>query len=67
AFDGAKYTEDSVLKFSAIPWPVLEKPPIRITDLDWDAVDKFFKSVKLLLTGHDYDTLVDKSHKRDMP
>ncbi|KAH7107625.1 hypothetical protein BKA62DRAFT_683975, partial [Auriculariales sp. MPI-PUGE-AT-0066] len=67
AFDGAKYTEDSVLKFSAIPWPVLERPPVRIADLDWDAVDKFFKSVKLLLTGHEYDTLVDKSHKRFHP
>ncbi|KZV87408.1 hypothetical protein EXIGLDRAFT_652230 [Exidia glandulosa HHB12029] len=67
AFDSSKFTEQSKLSLSNIPWPVLARSPIAVQHVDWDTVGEFFKNVKKFMSTPDYVALVDKSHKRWHP
>ena len=67
-FDSTKFCADLPLTMEAVPWPVLT-PPARfsVTDVDWEAVEKFFSGVREVMRAQDYKTLVEKSQRRFHP
>jgi hypothetical protein len=67
-FDTMTFSVDRPLTFATVPWPILQ-PPHSITtkDIDWKAVEKFFKAVKPYLQVRDYQSLVQASHRRFHP
>lgn len=68
AFDAAKFSADDPLTLLAVPWPVLHRPTtLSITDIDWGAVEAFFKAVRPHMHSQDYRALVEKSHRRFHP
>ena len=71
AFDKANFfrgAEGDVVVFESIPWPVLHRPlQFGVEDVDWSAVEAFFKQVKHYMTTTEYRTLIEKSHKRFHP
>ncbi|KAI0092947.1 hypothetical protein BDY19DRAFT_398310 [Irpex rosettiformis] len=67
-FDTIQFSVENPVQFVMIPWPVLHKPAIlTIEDVDWNAVEAFFKAIRPHLRTHDYNTLVEKSHRRFHP
>ena len=67
-FDAAKFTADNPVDFELVPWPVLESPvSLRLEDIDWTAVEDFFKAAKKYMRTQDYKVFVEKSHKRFHP
>lgn len=68
AFDATKFSPAQPLTFEEIPWPVLKAPfSYSVEDIEWAAVEDFFKKVKSHLRGQDYKVLVEKSHRRFHP
>ena len=68
AFDGARFSEENPASFDAIPWPVLQAPALLcVEDIDWNAVEAFFRSVRPYMRPQDYKAFVEKSHKRFHP
>lgn len=68
AFDAAKFTPEDPVTFLAVPWPVLHRPSaLRVEDVDWSAVEAFFKAVRPHMRSQEYKTLVEKSHRRFHP
>lgn len=67
-FDTAKFTPENPVDFELVPWPVLESP-LRLTpeDIDWTAVEDFFKAARRYMRSQDYKLFVEKSHKRFHP
>lgn len=52
AFDKFKGTPDQpVPPLDQIPWPVLLPPGFTLNDVDWTAVEKFFKEAETLMGG----------------
>ncbi|THH17869.1 hypothetical protein EW146_g3025 [Bondarzewia mesenterica] len=52
----------------AVPWPLLEAPmKFSVEDVDWAAVEKFFKTVQAHMRWQDYKIFVEKSHRRFHP
>lgn len=67
-FDSTKFCADLPLTMEAVPWPVLTPPArFRVTDVDWEAVEKFFSRVREVMGAQDYKTLVEKSQRRFHP
>ncbi|KAI0699249.1 hypothetical protein BC835DRAFT_584725 [Cytidiella melzeri] len=68
AFDAAQFTPENPITFLTVPWPVLHKPTkFTIEDVDWGAVEGFFKAVRSHMRSQDYNALVEKSHRRFHP
>lgn len=68
AFDTAKFMPEDPITFLTVPWPVLHRPStLKIEDVDWSAVEAFFKAVRPHMRGQDYNALVEKSHRRFHP
>ncbi|KAI0728155.1 hypothetical protein C8Q72DRAFT_885671 [Fomitopsis betulina] len=68
AFDGTRFSEDSPASFDAIPWPVLQAPSLLVVeDIDWNAVEAFFRSVRAYMRPQDYKVFVQESHRRFHP
>ncbi|KAH9949571.1 hypothetical protein B0H21DRAFT_727465 [Amylocystis lapponica] len=68
AFDTAKFTAADPVSFEVVPWPVLHSPAaLKVEDIDWGAVEAFFRAVKVLMRSQDYKAFVEKSHKRFHP
>ncbi|OCH95182.1 hypothetical protein OBBRIDRAFT_788652 [Obba rivulosa] len=68
AFDATKFTPAEPVSFDIVPWPVLCSP-LRLTveDVHWNAVEAFFKAVRMHMRGQDYKMFVEKSHRRFHP
>ena len=67
-FDSTQFSVDNPVTFSIIPWPVLRRPAnLTIEDVDWGAVEDFFKAVRSHMRTQDYKVLVEKSHRRFHP
>ena len=71
-FDNTKFDLDHPVTFWSIPWPTLYFPADMNWDkvelqIEWGSVEAFFTSMKLLLTGPEYKTLVEKTHRRFHP
>lgn len=68
SFDAAKYSAENPVDFRDIPWPVLYRPTTFSTeDVDWSAVEAFFRAVKSYMKSQDYTSFVEKSHRRFHP
>lgn len=68
AFDAAQFTLESPVLFTTIPWPVLHRPTkLNVEDVDWQAVEQFFGTVKKHMRRQDYKEFVEKSHRRFHP
>lgn len=68
AFDGARFSEENPASFDAIPWPVLQAPALLgVEDIDWNAVEAFFRSVRPYMRPQDYKAFVQESHRRFHP
>lgn len=68
AFDKLNFFRGDVIVFETIPWPVLKRPnSFGVEDIDWTAVESFFKEVSLYLNVDEYAKFVEKSHKRFHP
>lgn len=68
AFDSANFMKGDVILFETIPWPVLMRPgSFGVEDIDWTAVESFFRQVRQYLSTTDFVKLVEKSHKRFHP
>lgn len=68
AFDAAQFTVESPISFTTIPWPVLHRPTkLRVEDIDWQAVEQFFSTIKTHMRRQDYKEFVEKSHRRFHP
>ena len=67
-FDSIQFSPENPLTFTMVPWPVLHKPAIlTIEDVDWSAVEEFFKAIQMHMRTQDYKALVEKSHRRFHP
>ncbi|KAJ8076452.1 hypothetical protein PM082_000875 [Marasmius tenuissimus] len=67
-FDSTKFCEEEPLVWEAVPWPVLTFPTqIRIGDIEWDAVEKFFDAAQRTMTTQQYRTFVVRSQHRFHP
>jgi len=68
AFDNAKFTPSDPVTLEIVPWPVLSSPAtLAAEDIDWAAVEAFFKAAKPHMRSQDYKIFVEKSHKRFHP
>ncbi|KAJ7063683.1 hypothetical protein C8F01DRAFT_1279819 [Mycena amicta] len=69
-FDKLKFSETQPLTLSAVPWPILTDPlELAVEDISWDAVEKFFKKIKLGLWEEpaEYKALVERLHRMFHP
>ncbi|KZT08321.1 uncharacterized protein LAESUDRAFT_757564 [Laetiporus sulphureus 93-53] len=67
-FDTAKFSVDKPATFDLIPWPVLRsRAYLSVEDVDWDAVETFFRTARSYVPYQDYKVFVEKSHKRFHP
>jgi hypothetical protein len=56
------------LAFEDIPWPTLSAPfAFGPEDIDWAAVETFFRTVRGHMRAQDYRAFVEKSHRRFHP
>lgn len=68
SFDSAKFSPETPATLDAIPWPVLHSPvTLSVEDIEWAAVESFFRSARTLMRTQDYKTFVNESHKRFHP
>ena len=68
AFDGPRCSEENPAAFDAIPWPVLQAPALlAVEDIDWNAVEAFFRAVRPYMRPQDYKAFVQESHRRFHP
>lgn len=68
AFDVAQFSVENPISFVSVPWPVLHKPTMfSVEDIDWQAVETFFETVKQHMRWQDYKIFVEKSHRRFHP
>lgn len=68
AFDAAQFSDESPASFWVIPWPVLFRPTrFGVEDIDWQAVEAFFETVRMEMRPAEYKTFVEKSHRRFHP
>ncbi len=66
SFDEA--AKPASLTFEDIPWPTLSAPfTFGPEDIDWAAVEKFFRTVRGHMRAQDYRVFVEKSHRRFHP
>ena len=67
-FDSTKFSTELPLTMEAVPWPVLT-PPARfnVSDVEWEAVERFFSGVRDYMKPQEYKTFVEKSHRRFHP
>jgi hypothetical protein len=66
SFDEA--AKPATLTFEDIPWPTLCAPfTFGPEDIDWAAVETFFRTVRGHMRGQDYRIFVEKSHRRFHP
>lgn len=66
SFDEA--AKPSSLSFEDIPWPTLCAPfTFGPEDIDWAAVETFFRTVRGHMRAQDYRVFVEKSHRRFHP
>lgn len=67
-FDTKKYTTDDPLSFDLVPWPNLRAPSaLAVEDIDWAAVEEFFRAMRRHVRGQDYKEFVVQSHRRFHP
>ncbi|KAJ7579272.1 hypothetical protein C8J56DRAFT_340929 [Mycena floridula] len=67
-FDAARFSEDYPVEFEMIPWPILTSPMhMSVEDVDWAAVEKFFRAVQPHMRAQDFKTFMEKSHRRFHP
>ncbi|KAL5523620.1 hypothetical protein ACEPAG_7793 [Sanghuangporus baumii] len=68
AFDALRFFDGDVIVFETVPWPVLMRPgTYAVEDIDWTSIEAFFQRIRPFLSTSDYQTLVEKSHKRFHP
>jgi hypothetical protein len=66
SFDEA--AKPASLTFEDIPWPALSAPfTFGPEDIDWAAVETFFRTVRGHMRAQDYRVFVEKSHRRFHP
>ncbi|EKM49825.1 uncharacterized protein PHACADRAFT_265531, partial [Phanerochaete carnosa HHB-10118-sp] len=67
-FDEIKFCESQPLTFQSVPWPML-RSPLHLTaeDIDWSAVEEFFRTARLAVGEGEYKTMVEKAHRRFHP
>jgi len=66
SFDEA--AKPASLSFEDIPWPSLSAPfSFGPEDIDWAAVETFFRTVRGHMRAQDYRVFVEKSHRRFHP
>ena len=66
SFDEA--AKPASLTFEDIPWPTLSAPfTLGPEDIDWAAVETFFRTVRGHMRAQDYRVFVEKSHRRFHP
>lgn len=67
-FDDIKFGTTQPLTFESIPWPTLHSPyTVKFDNIDWQAVEDFFKKLRLTTDADDYRTSVEKAHRRFHP
>ncbi|EJD03099.1 uncharacterized protein FOMMEDRAFT_146791 [Fomitiporia mediterranea MF3/22] len=67
-FDALNFFKGDVIVFETVPWPVLMRPgSFSVEDIDWTAVETFFRQIRVYLPTPEYRKLVEKSHKRFHP
>ncbi|KAF5356446.1 hypothetical protein D9758_009492 [Tetrapyrgos nigripes] len=67
-FESQKFSTSCPMVLLAIPWPVLVNPSIlKLDQIQWDAVEKFFDAIREMMTFSDYKALVDRAHKMFHP
>ncbi|KAI5123657.1 hypothetical protein M0805_001687 [Coniferiporia weirii] len=68
AFDRLNFLRGDVVVFETVPWPVLLRPgAFGVEDVDWAAVEAFFRQVRVYMPNQEFVKLVEKSHKRFHP
>ena len=68
-FDDIQFCATQPLTFESVPWPILKSPftATTTTDVEWEAVERFFESVEFELDEEEYRALVEKAHRRFHP
>jgi hypothetical protein len=68
-FDTLKFSNDTPLTVTSVPWPVLCVPYDLIIKIhiEWKAVESFFLIVKTMLTPSQFGALLEKSQRRFHP
>ncbi|KAF9063693.1 hypothetical protein BDP27DRAFT_1179901, partial [Rhodocollybia butyracea] len=67
-FDKTKFSASNRASFRAIPWPVLVyRSHLTSAEITWQAVEKFFRTVKDLLGITEHRRLLEEARKRYHP
>ncbi|KAH9928227.1 hypothetical protein B0H21DRAFT_826329 [Amylocystis lapponica] len=67
-FDKAKFTAANPASVDVMPWPVLCSPLLlELEDIQWSAVEAFFRAAKNTMQSQDFKKFIDTSHKRFHP
>ncbi|KAI0686181.1 hypothetical protein C8Q76DRAFT_601176, partial [Earliella scabrosa] len=67
-FDSAKFMVQPPPDLFSIPWPVLISPAeLKLEEINWEAVDSFFKAAKERLSPDDFRTFVSQAQRRFHP
>jgi len=65
-FDEASFSARKPLTFAAIPWPMLSRV-YSCQDVEWEAIDKFYREVKMIIPLKDYKQLLKQAKMRFHP
>ncbi|KAJ3557049.1 hypothetical protein NM688_g1689 [Phlebia brevispora] len=67
-FDEIKFSATQPLTFASVPWPTLHSPhEVTESDIEWQAVERFFQHLERVVDDSEYRTLVEKTHRRFHP
>ncbi|KAL0574998.1 hypothetical protein V5O48_006966 [Marasmius crinis-equi] len=61
SFDRDRFSKDAPLVCEAVPWPVVDLPPVPVESVDWGAVEAFFTRAQQLMEGRSFVRIVEKS------
>ncbi|EKM49824.1 uncharacterized protein PHACADRAFT_265530 [Phanerochaete carnosa HHB-10118-sp] len=63
-FDKTQFCETQPLTFESIPWPVLHSPlHLKLEDIEWHAVEEFFRMARMVIGEVEYKTMIVKAHR----
>ncbi|KAK7457265.1 hypothetical protein VKT23_010564 [Stygiomarasmius scandens] len=67
-FEKAKFSPQAPMTVLSIPWPVLDSPfSFSVRNVQWDAVERFFRTIRPMVGLSEYKALLERSHKAFHP
>ncbi|GJE92571.1 hypothetical protein PsYK624_087260 [Phanerochaete sordida] len=67
-FDAIRFSERQPVTMWNVPWPTLQHPfLLKVEDITWGMVEAFFEKARSALSTSEYQSIVEKTHRRFHP